>query len=307
MARDLYATLDLNLLKTLIILSQEQNMRRAAARLFVTQPAVSQALKKLRHHFGDELFIKTHTGLQATAFTERLVNRISPVLDELSAVLNDQESLDPAGIEETVRVALSPHISSFLSGKVFDAVRKAAPAARLHLTAWNERSLDDLMKGELHMGINLEIGQTPKEVMFQKLANDRFTLYAREGHPLAAAGEILTPKDLDGCEVATLIIPDWNTRVSNIERVMQAKGYGVKVSFRSDQPRAITEVIRTTDMVYPASSYIDPSELRGLRSFQVELDEQILHFPLNAYYHQKNRRNPITLWLTGLIRALLVN
>ena len=44
MARDLYATLDLNLLKTLQVLSQEQNTRRAAERLFVTQPVVSQAL-----------------------------------------------------------------------------------------------------------------------------------------------------------------------------------------------------------------------------------------------------------------------
>ena len=45
MARDLFATLDLNLLKTLSVLAQENNMRRAAERLYVTQPAVSQALK----------------------------------------------------------------------------------------------------------------------------------------------------------------------------------------------------------------------------------------------------------------------
>ena len=77
MARDLFATLDLNLLKTLSVLAQENNMRRAAERLFVTQPAVSQALKKLRYHFEDELFIRTPNGMQATSFTDKLVGDVA--------------------------------------------------------------------------------------------------------------------------------------------------------------------------------------------------------------------------------------
>ncbi len=55
MAKDLFSTLDLNLLRTFIILHQERNMRRAAERLFVSQPAVSKALQRLRDHFEDEL------------------------------------------------------------------------------------------------------------------------------------------------------------------------------------------------------------------------------------------------------------
>lgn len=58
MAKDLFHTLDLNLLKTFMVLMQERNMRKASQRLFVSQPAISQALQKLRNHFDDELFVK---------------------------------------------------------------------------------------------------------------------------------------------------------------------------------------------------------------------------------------------------------
>lgn len=306
MARDLYATLDLNLLKTLLVLNQEQNTRRAAERLFVTQPAVSQTLKKLRHHFGEDLFVRTSTGLQPTSFTERLINRLTPILDDLSSTLNDREVFDASQLEETISVALSPHVNAYLSGRLFSTLRKAAPGICLRLTGWNEKSLTNLLKGELHLGINLEIENTPKEIMIRQLAEERFTLYVREDHPLTSIEKALTPADLDGCEIATLIIPDWNTRVSNIERILKAGGYRTRTGFRSDVPRAITDVIRRSDMVYPASSFISPHDLQGLRKLEVKVNSEYLRYPINAHFHQKNRRNPLTLWLVESIGQLLV-
>ncbi len=305
MARDLFATLDLNLLKTLLVLSQEQNTRRAAERLFVTQPAVSQALKKLRHHFGEELFVRTATGLQPTSFTERLVNRLTPILDELSSTLNDQEPFDASQLDETLSIALSPHLNSFLSSRLFETLRGVAPGVRLRLSSWNEKSLADLLKGELHLGVNLEIEHTPTEIMTRPLAEDGFALYVRKGHPLTRLKRALTPGDFDGCEIANLIIPDWNTRVSNMESILKAGGYRTRSGFRSDVPGAITEAVRCSDMVYPASSFIDPDLLHGLCKLEVEVESETMRYPINAHYHQKNRRNPVTKWLVESIRRLL--
>lgn len=63
MAKDRFANLDLNLLRTFLVLFQELNMRKASVRLNVSQPAISQALQRLRHHFDDELFVKVRSGL----------------------------------------------------------------------------------------------------------------------------------------------------------------------------------------------------------------------------------------------------
>lgn len=306
MARDLYATLDLNLLKTLMVLSQEQNTRRAAERLFVTQPAVSQALKKLRYHFGEELFVRTATGLQPTSFTERLINRLAPILDDLSSTLNDKRAFDASQLDDTFNIALSPHLNAYLSGRLFSTLRELAPGVRLVLSGWNEESLADLLKGELHLGINLEIEQTPKEVMTQQLVEDQFALYVREDHPLTKVKRAMTPGDFEGCEIANLIIPDWNTRVSNMESILKTRGYQTRSGFRSDQPGAITQAVRCSDMVYPASSYIDSDLLHGLCKLEVKVESEYMCYPINAHYHQRNRRNPVTLWLVECIRQLLV-
>jgi DNA-binding transcriptional LysR family regulator len=304
-AKDRYATLDLNLLKTFLVLAQEQNMRKAAARLYVTQPAVSQALKKLRYHFEDELFIRTPTGLQATSYTEHLVANLSPILDELSLTLNDHSDFEPASVNETIRIALAPNVTSFLTQGVFSRIHAMAPKAVLHMTAWSGNSLQELLTGELHLGVNMEIGQTPKEVMMQKLADDRFMAYARKGHPLASIDGDLSLKNVADYELATLIIPDWNTRVSRVEQVLRENGLKARIGFRSDLPGVITDAIRETDMVYPASSFISKKDLRGLDSFNVSLNNGNPHFPVMAYYHQKNRRNPLTLWLFEIMKELL--
>jgi len=300
-----FATLDLNLLKTFLVLAQEQNLRKAAARLYVTQPAVSQALKKLRYHFEDELFIRTPTGLQATSYTEHLVASLSPILDELSSTLNDHSDFEPASVNETIRIALAPNVTSFLAQRVFSRIHEMAPKAVLIITAWSGSSLQDLITGKLHLGVNMEIGQTPKEVMMQKLVDDRFTAYVRKGHPLASIDGDLPLKKIADYKLATLIIPDWNTRVSRVEQVLGENGLKARIGFRSDLPGVITDAVRETDMVYPASAFISEKDLEGLESFKVSLNNVNLQFPVMAYYHQKNRRNPLTLWVFDIIKELL--
>lgn len=280
-------------------------MHRAAERLFVTQPAVSQSLKRLRHHFSEELFIRTPRGMQPTRFTEQLVERIQPILDELSSALNADRSLDPSTITGTIRMAMAPQLVSFLSGRLFRAVRKAAPGVNMQLNNWGEHSLRQLANSELDLAINVELPDSPKELMMQKLALDEFTLYGREGHPLSKHGDRLQLAHLDGCELAVAVIPDWNKSMPIAEKILLEAGYRVRVGFRSDLPGVVTEVVRSSDMVYPASSYIDELLLQGLRAFHVDAPGISLDYPLCAYYHQKNRRNPLTQWLCGLARDLL--
>ena len=138
-------------------------MRKAAARLFVTQPAVSQALKKLRYHFDDELFIRTPSGLQATSYADQLVDNLTPILDELSLTLNEHSAFEPVLVTENIKIALAPNVTSFLTQRIYSLIHTSAPKAVINITGWNDNSLQDLLKGELHIGVNMEIDHTPKE------------------------------------------------------------------------------------------------------------------------------------------------
>ena len=77
------------------------------------------------------------------------------------------------------------------------------------------------------------------------------------------------------------------------------------MGFRSAQPAAVTSVLRETDMIYGASSYIDPGDLSGLKALEIKVNNRHLNYPVTAYFHRRNRNSPLLDWLLGLVREQL--
>lgn len=80
--------LDLNLLKTLLVLLQEKNTNRAELRLNSSQPAVSRTLAKIRKEFDDPLFIRQSRGLKLTPKAEELARTLPKIFDDLQSTLS---------------------------------------------------------------------------------------------------------------------------------------------------------------------------------------------------------------------------
>jgi DNA-binding transcriptional LysR family regulator len=89
-----FLNLDLNLLRVFDTVMTEQNLTRAAGRLATTQPAVSNALKRLRHVLHDELFIRTAHGVKPTSRVEDLQPVVRLALETLeAAIASDEQDL----------------------------------------------------------------------------------------------------------------------------------------------------------------------------------------------------------------------
>ena len=84
-------TLDLNLLKAFDALLDERSVTRAAARLALTQPAVSGMLARLRESFDDPLFVRTQRGVVPTLRAQGLAGPVKRVLGEIDAMLRPRE------------------------------------------------------------------------------------------------------------------------------------------------------------------------------------------------------------------------
>jgi DNA-binding transcriptional LysR family regulator len=83
----LFMETDLNALFTLLVVYRERGVSRAADRLNVKQPAVSNTLAKLRIHFNDPLFVRHAKGLTPTSKTNEIMRRLAPALMEIQKVL----------------------------------------------------------------------------------------------------------------------------------------------------------------------------------------------------------------------------
>ncbi|PWU32026.1 transcriptional regulator, partial [Pseudomonas sp. RW407] len=110
--------IDLNLLLTFHCLMTERSATRASAMLHVTQGAVSAALRRLREHFGDELFIRTASGMQPTRRAMELAPKIAEALTSISGVLGAEPEFSPRDSSYVFNIGLSDDIESYLAPRI---------------------------------------------------------------------------------------------------------------------------------------------------------------------------------------------
>ncbi|CAK3674231.1 LysR family transcriptional regulator [Vibrio crassostreae] len=303
MAKDLFSSLDLNLLRTFLIVYQEKNTRKAAERLFVSQPAVSQALQKLRHHFSDDLFVKVHGGLQATAFGEQLANEVTPHLDGLKTAINSSSTFDPKDIDYPIKIALSPVVLACLSGSLYKNIKQQAPNCKLELISWTTSSSEDIQKGDVLLGVAYQLPYTSKEVYVQKLVDITARLFVRKDHPLQKS--IVTPQDLAGYEIASLISPGWNDNFSQASLVLDAHSVPHSIGFRSEMVLAIVDVLLHSDMYMPHSNIFPINNYPNLRSIDIDIEDETKTVSVYSHIHTKNRKSPLLIWLNSIIQNTL--
>ncbi|MGR5258411.1 LysR family transcriptional regulator [Vibrio astriarenae] len=304
MAKDLFSKLDLNLLRTFLVINQELNMRKAAERLFISQPAVSKALQRLRDSFEDELFVKTYHGLRATERAEQLAVALEPLMGDLTQVVNYSGGFDPNDIDRTLKVAVSPFLLSGIALRLFEKVREEAPHAQLQLLNWNKLTIKDIINDKIHIGLNYPLEHVSKELLQKNVTKDNFKAYVRNQHPYTQPS-----MDMDQAvdfEFATLIAADWNSRQSLVEKYIEARGLATKVGFRSELPSAVLDVIRSTDMMFLGSSFMNLNSSTDLRPIEIFMANEQLNTDINLYFHDKHQNSQTMLWLKSKIAEVLL-
>jgi LysR family transcriptional activator of mexEF-oprN operon len=126
-----FRRLDLNLLLVFHALLHERSVTRAARRLFIGQPALSGALKRLRVALGDELFVRTSHGMTPTPRALELARVIEPLLLSLQQALHAKPAFDPAKAERVFRIGLSDALEVALMPQLMQRLAAEAPGVRL--------------------------------------------------------------------------------------------------------------------------------------------------------------------------------
>ncbi|SFO98881.1 DNA-binding transcriptional regulator, LysR family [Variovorax sp. OK605] len=126
-----FRRLDLNLLLVFHALLHERSVTRAAQRLFIGQPALSGALKRLRAALGDELFVRTSHGMTPTPRALELARVIEPLLLSLQQALHATPAFDPARAERVFRIGLSDALEVALMPRLMQRLSAQAPGVRL--------------------------------------------------------------------------------------------------------------------------------------------------------------------------------
>lgn len=179
--------IDLNLLLVFDALMQEQNLSRAALRLHMSQPTVSNALARLRAQLGEPLFKRTARGMLPTAQAQALYEPIRQGLHLLQLGLGSQEAFDLQA-EHTFRLSMNDYAQATLLPALLAHLRLLAPRVVLSVQSDEADSLTArLAAGELDLAIDY-LYFASSELCYQPLIEEQLVVIGRAGHPAFVGG-----------------------------------------------------------------------------------------------------------------------
>jgi DNA-binding transcriptional LysR family regulator len=174
---------DLNLLVAFDALMEHRNVTRAARAIGLSQPAMSNALARLRDLFADQLLVRAGAGMSPTPRALEAHGAVREALAAIDGVLGKVERFDAARDARRFRVAFAEDAAFYLL-PTLGARIAATPGIDLDvLSTAHFSGVELVLDGAAEASIGLVPKAPPKELRFQKLFQERLVAVARDGHP----------------------------------------------------------------------------------------------------------------------------
>lgn len=296
--------LDLNLLVVFDALMHERNVTRAARRLFLSQPAVSHALGRLRTALGDPLLVRSGREMRPTPRAEALVPVVRPLLEGLGEALHGT-GFSPARLERTFHLALPDIVEWVVAPRLLPAMQREAPGARVAL---REIDLDDfqdeMARGELDAAIVTDVPLRPGFHKRPLVREDRVVGVVRPGHPAARLG--FTPEALR--RQPRLAVTLSGGRVASpIERSARALRQLGEARASTAHITAAAATLLNTDLLLVIGEIAGTTlaSLFGLKV--VPLPVRLPAVETVLAWHERTHRDPAQRWFRDALAAALTD
>jgi DNA-binding transcriptional LysR family regulator len=177
--------MDLNLLVIFDALMTERNVTRAANRIPMSQPAMSNALMRLRHLFKDELFVRAAGGMEPTPRAEELGEAVRQILRRTERLMSTEITFDPMTAERRFTGRMSDLVGFLVLPPVLSELRAHAPGVTLDVLHMSpDRTLKALEADQLDIGLSMALRHSDS-IRSEALFDDQMVCVMRSDHPLA--------------------------------------------------------------------------------------------------------------------------
>ncbi len=233
--------INLNLLLSLQLLLQEQQVTAAAQRQCITQSAMSKNLAKLREIFDDPLLIKINNKSQLT----ELAKRIKP---ELAQILSNVDSLicgggfEPSLSQREFTIASTDYVIDYVLPQALSQLYHHAPHIKLNLTYWDSATLAAMERGEIDLGATI-IRPEHKHLSYLPLEQDHYVCIMRQQHPLAE--EELSLQNYTAYPHG--IITSGSDKAGDIDAALSAEGLFRDIALRIPSYSSAFSLVAKTD------------------------------------------------------------
>lgn len=288
---------DLNLFVVFATVYEERSLTRAANHLCITQPAVSNALARLRTVFDDPLFTRTSRGMEPTPFAQSILPQVRQALQLLESSIDKGQIFRPEEVSATFRIVMHDWLEALLLPRLLANIREQAP--NIQITSYTAE------KKEIHQGLSsgsivLAVGGPllkDSSLTWELLFRDDYVCTMRENHPLLDA-----PLTLENYLSAEHIhVSSRKFGGGQVDATLKEMGQKRKIALRSQHYLVAPKLVEKSDMVLTM-----PSLLTRLYNLpQRELPFPSPELEMYMYWHKSVDSSPQIKWLREQMKATI--
>lgn len=291
---------DLNLFPVFLAMMEERNVTRAAERLGMTQPALSNALTRLRTLLHDPLFIRERYGMQPTQKALELSPVIAAALASMDDVILGQQEFDPAQTKQLVTIAPNSYVEFVLMPTIVAQLRARAPGLKLRLTPFGTDLADTgVISGSTTMVIG-RITEPPDNLVVQHLMEDSLACVVRADHPTIT--DKITVDQYEHLKHVNMLPP--GRLKAGLFQALERKGLKREVVVSVTHFLAIPEIIAVTDYCATLPRQICQRLATDPRLKVLPAPVDLGTFPVEMAWHVRYRHDPAHRWLRTLITEI---
>lgn len=295
--------LDLNLLLAFDALMTQRNVTRAAQQCFISQPAMSHALNRLRQFFEDPLLVRSATGMQPTGRAQALYQAVRQALELLEQELGREDSFTPATSNRRFVISTTDYVECVLIPPLIRRLQSEAPGVRIEIEILRDRLPEQaLANGEVDLVLGFdEYMQVPGSLRTETWLTEPLAgLVARE-HPVVT--ERITLAQLT--ELPHVFHSPLGTRESIVDSWLASQDLKRSISVNSQSYMSAAAIVSQSDHLLVLPHKVATMLAAALPLKTVTLPQDLPAYHLNCVWHPLHDRQPALQWLRGLLRSLI--
>ena len=288
------SSFDLNLFVILNAIYTEGSLTKAAEVVGITQPAVSNALSRLREKFNDDLFVRTGSGMVPTQKTENMILDVQSALTLIQKSVNEPDTFEPRSAERNFKLSLGDVSEGRVLPFIMKEIYKDAPNISVGSFAYaRSDQVHALSTNNLDFVVDPIIPATD-EVSSTKVFEDDFVVMHREDHDISKLKNVTIENILD---LKHLHVSGRKRGLHLIDVELEKIGFKRNVSLRCQHFLIAPSIINSTDLV-----------LMGTRSFAkrnnlafVEIPIEIPSMEYFLIWHKSDEGDGGHIWMKDLV------
>ncbi|GAA6129845.1 LysR family transcriptional regulator [Halopseudomonas sabulinigri] len=289
---------DLNLFIVFDAIYTEANLTRAGQIVGITQPAVSNALARLRETFNDPLFVRTAQGMVPTPMAQNIITPVRSALQLLRVSVQESRSFVPEQATKTYRISMTDLTEAVILPHLAGRIRRMAPNINIDSFLIKRReTTKELAAGRLDFAIDAPLN-TDTQVRHVKLFEDRHVCVMRKGHPLAKKDKITLD---DYLAQSHIHISSRRNGLGHVDLALGKMGIQRRVVMRSQHYQMAPLVLESTDMVMTVHERF--AERHDLHWTVLPI-EDVPAIETHLFWHESTDQDPANRWMREQIIEL---